>query len=1066
MTARLVVSPRARDRVRAAEEFVRDLEPGVPFLVVGQRRHAANRLCHRVAESRGALLGAWRFGFATLARVLAARALSEAALRPVTPAARRATVVRVVHRAREARMLGRFAAVAEGPGLVTRLALTFDELRLAGITPRTLGQQDRTLASLFGSYEDALAKAGFADQAEIFRAAGKYLETAAGVPPAGLPTVFLDVWLANESARRFGRDLTGAAPEVLWTLPEGDRPTEEAVRTFGAREFAPLATGAETRRESAAEHSALVSAQRHLFGTRRPERTPDRDSLVVLGAPGAAAEALECARFFLIEATAGTPFDRMALLLPEPQLQAAAVREAFERAGIPVFFEVGARTPHPAGRAFLLLLDCALEDLSATRFAEYLSLGETPTAPATGPGNGRKGEEGARSAFVAPRRWERLLFDSEVIGGFERWERRLSLFAHQLAAREEAAPEGSARRRIHRQRQDMEGLRSTALPLIRKLARLPATADWGSWGKRLKELAGAALVHPHGVLDCLKETDPMREVRDVSLEEVREGLAERLSEVVVRSGGSRYGSVWVSGVEAARGLSFEVVAVPGLAERAFPRVIREDPMLLDRRRSRLPGRLPLRKDLSEREQLRLRIAVGAPSRRLLLSYSSLEPVEARQQVPSYYLAEAFRAGFGRTPSLAAIRRAAGEQSRVSPGTRAPRHTRYAVDRREYALSRIVAALGREKPGSAAVGGASWLVSDPFLARALRREYLRASRRWTAADGFLKPGPEVIRLLENHRPGARSYSATGLQAYAECPYQFYLRNLVGLHPIEVPQAVEVLDPLSRGSLLHEVYFHLGERLRAAGLMPLPAARRDEAFEVAREAFGFVERQFRDRLAPAYDRLWRDQMDGLLGDLGGLLDHLVQSRVSIRRNEFVFGMRARNPADPESRSEPAILPGGLRLKGAIDAVERLPDGRIQITDYKTGKAPRETPSEGAVTLGGRTLQPLLYAFAWEAVSHESVAQSRLFFSTVRGIYRETLVNTGVPPAREVLEEFVHLLDEAISRGHFPALPDPNAPYAPCDYCEFRPVCGPAPARHRWTKPGGGRGLREIAAVRGLP
>ena len=42
----------------------------------------------------------------------------------------------------------------------------------------------------------------------------------------------------------------------------------------------------------------------------------------------------------------------------------------------------------------------------------------------------------------------------------------------------------------------------------------------------------------------------------------------------------RYGKVFVGPVEAARGLSFDSVFVPGLAERMFPRKIVEEPILL------------------------------------------------------------------------------------------------------------------------------------------------------------------------------------------------------------------------------------------------------------------------------------------------------------------------------------------------------------------------------------------------------------------------------------------------------------------------------------------------------
>ena len=77
-------------------------------------------------------------------------------------------------------------------------------------------------------------------------------------------------------------------------------------------------------------------------------------------------------------------------------------------------------------------------------------------------------------ALRAPARWERLLVDSAVIGGKDRWARRLEGLANELRLRiEEAAPEDEARvESIRRQARDLEALREYALPLIERLAAL------------------------------------------------------------------------------------------------------------------------------------------------------------------------------------------------------------------------------------------------------------------------------------------------------------------------------------------------------------------------------------------------------------------------------------------------------------------------------------------------------------------------------------------------------------------------------------------------------------------
>ena len=72
------------------------------------------------------------------------------------------------------------------------------------------------------------------------------------------------------------------------------------------------------------------------------------------------------------------PFDEMAVFVRSPQRYVGLLEHAFTRAGVPAWFDRGTRRPHPAGRAFLAILACACEKLSARRFAEYLSLAQVP----------------------------------------------------------------------------------------------------------------------------------------------------------------------------------------------------------------------------------------------------------------------------------------------------------------------------------------------------------------------------------------------------------------------------------------------------------------------------------------------------------------------------------------------------------------------------------------------------------------------------------------------------------------------------------------------------------------
>ena len=1121
MAVQFFTGPRAAERIAAAHRFLdgaagrggagrpgRGGAPPLGFVVLGEVDYAARVFCRQRAARDGALVGAAARGLDSLALELAKPELAAAGLRGPSRAAELAVVTQVVHDAGKRRELDRFSGVADGPGLARRLHLTFSEFRAAGISPARVAAADATLGRLYRESAGELERAGFADRCRVLEAAARRLD-AGGGPIPRRPLVLLDPKLGEPLMRGLVSRLAERAAEVFVTCPDADRATVAAVEAMGGRAAEAPGGGSSSGREGEAVVGAV---QRRLFragadppGRRFRERVGD--GLSVVGAPGPAAEALEIARVFLREAGGGVRFDRMAVLVDDPAAYVPALAEAFGRAAVPVFFETGAEPPSRAGRAFLALLDTALGGLSAEAFLEFRSLDAGRRGAGPDGDEGEEEEEADRSAVpgddgdaaggepaeagdetsAAVRLAERLILEAGVIGGLDRWERRLERLASRLADEEREANEadeankaneadeadGAGERR--RRREELARLQAEALPLLRRLSKLPDEATLGRWVEALGGLARAALRDPGPVLAALEATAPMAEFGPLTLAEVRRELAGRLLDARGRSAGERQGRVLVAPIGRARGLAFEVVAIPGLSEGAFRSGLREDPILPDRLRREFGDDLATGPDRLESVRLRLSLAVGAAVRRLVLSYSSLDVVEGRPQVPSYYFAEALRAALGRTPTLDGIADLAGRESAVRRGLRAPKRPEWALDRREFDLASISRALSPEedspdgespRPGENAGGAAAYLLRDERLAAALRQEYMRDSRAWQPADGFLRPGPEAAAALGRHRPTARAYSATGLEAYAKCPYRFYLKNIVRLRPVERPAPLTQVDALTRGSLVHEVFFALGQRMRKLGLTPLPAERLDEALRLLDEVFEPVAASFREEAAPEIERIWNDQMDGLRSDFRGYLEREADSGFRVVANELTFGMAPVGPADPASRREPAILPGGLRLRGSIDAVEEAADGTRRVTDYKSGRINVRASEERRALFGGEALQPVLYAFAQEALTGKPTAVGRLYYTTLRGQYHQTVVSTAAAEARGLLQRFTDFLEKAVAEGRFPAAPHSNPRYSECGYCDYLSICGPGPAAHAERKNPEGRALAEVREVRALP
>src|SRR5262249_9499079 len=124
-----------------------------------------------------------------------------------------------------------------------------------------------------------------------------------------------------------------------------------------------------------------------LFSMGDLSRGESGQAVSFFSAPGEGRECVEIARRIHEEARRGVRFDEMAIFVRAPEIYTGLLESALRRAGVPAYFAFG--TTRPAGVAFLALLACGAEGLSAKRFAEYLSLGQVPPLNAGAPPSDR-----------------------------------------------------------------------------------------------------------------------------------------------------------------------------------------------------------------------------------------------------------------------------------------------------------------------------------------------------------------------------------------------------------------------------------------------------------------------------------------------------------------------------------------------------------------------------------------------------------------------------------------------------------------------------------------------------
>ena len=972
-------------------DFVAEFATAGPVLVLAPVRAAAEEVALEACGA--ALLNVRRFALREFVLELSAAELNRRGLVPVGRFVREALAARVTAEALRHGELTYLRPVAGFPGFPRALTATFEELRLNAVTPahlRDCGQSGPDLALLLDAYTRELSTRRLADHAarvdlarDAFSSAYNTLRQTA--------VLALDVVARTRLERELFTAVMGAArvPLDLRLAPDDAEPA-----------------------------SSLQSLQRNLFSSDAVPVREEDGSVAILSTSGEALECVEIARAIHAAAAEGVAFDQIAVLLRSPERHLPLILEALRRAGIPAACMLAARRPDAAGRSLLALLHCADDGLSASRFAEYLSLGQMP-------------EE---DEPPTPAVWERLLVDAAVIGGAARWKTRLAGLREEFHRRHAAEQDEETRERLDGRIRALENLARLALPVIGRLAELPQRALWGEWVAALAGLAEFALRDSDRVVELLEELEPMSDIGPVSLGEVLLVLGPRLISLAAPSKESRFGKVWLGAVEEARGLAFRRVFVPGLNEGLFPRPPAEDPLLLQAQRHKLG--IELRAEDTEL----LGVAVACASERLHLSFSRLDLLTGRERVPSYFAFEAHRAAGGREMAVRKFETRARASIQTRIGWPAPPKAADAIDDAEFDLATL-APLTK--------GSGQYLKRLPGRSvESLRARWTRWHKPWKAADGLFieEIGSDA---LTPYLLSVRAWSPSVLQQYARCPYRFALRGIHGLRPAEQPVAIQRMDPAIRGEIYHKVQFELLCGAQASEEAPL-----DRLDAVLQE----VAQRFEADLAPAIPQIWHAEIESIRADLRGWLQQkaALEADWTPQYFELSFGLSDPVGRDPRSRPDPVEIEGGFKLKGSIDLVERHTSGIVRVVDHKTGRVPEPRPE---LVGGGEVLQPALYALAAEQILGEPVAFGRLYYSTIAQNY--TAIDVPMNGwTRQRAMQALRVIDGALRDGFLPAAPRKDG----CKRCEYLPVCGPYEEERVGEKSQAElKGLKELRACK---
>ncbi len=1009
---RLFAGPFAalEERFLAEVGALQSADPLAPVEVLVGSNLLALYLRRRAAEARGGVANLRFLTFLDLSR----ERLSEPDPRPPLPPLGGALLARrALAETPEGKEFGPLRERRSGAALVERTA---DDLREAGIPHER--------------WPGLLAAAGSGEERAAF-----------------LASVGATLAAFEERRSRFADATSLVARAAAVRLPADDRPLlayglydlgglREALVGAVARErevvaFVPEDGGTEAPREAGLPEIRSGLFERLLGVTALLLPAPAAPPAEVVVAPTESAEAREVVRELLRAVDDGIPLHRVAIVLRDPARQEPALVAELNARSLPFFRPAGtgfSRTP--VARAARAVLDLVAGDFRSADLALLADLLESlgALAPLTA----------ARAA--------RALADLGFHGGRagrDDLHRRLAdaLRRTPPGAALDAAADGRLSRREERRRAARGALEAT-LRVVEPMLPEGSPAPWSAWGDRLAasfaSLAQAAAGVPPGGRDALAEAAASLaalghvEPGPVEAAEVAALLPDALEESPVSHGRFERDGVALLSAVSARGLLFDAVLVPGLAEQLFPRASRPDPLLLDDERLRVAkaAGAPLAPRSGRRhareERFLFNLCRGAARKRLVLLAARRESTTDRPRLLSPYLLDVLEETAG--VSL--------RESELGTAAAPPLPLRWlplgrlvsegpALDAEEAA--RRVLADGRRALASLPVGFES-------VRRAVARGRARAGGAFTAWDGRLGRPTPLLSLT------ARPLSASRLERLAACPYRAFLLDALGLEARDEPS--DPLDPdgLTLGTLAHGALERLARSLRPGSRMAdVPESRgRDVAVAVVREALATLETDPPEPLREAVE----ERLSALVAAVLRREAERGAAALPVSASELRFG-----PGEAAAEVTVPFAGGPARFRGAADRVDRSGDAAL-VVDYKFGKPDPfgKTNRARHLVVGGERAQLAVYARLARALGATTVASEYLFVPPPRaGAPAEAVPVTfdedGTAAAEDGLAEVLALLGEALARGLvFPRTKGLAGKRELCRGCPVADVCGP--------------------------
>lgn len=268
-----------------------------------------------------------------------------------------------------------------------------------------------------------------------------------------------------------------------------------------------------------------------------------------------------------------------------------------------------------------------------------------------------------------------------------------------------------------------------------------------------------------------------------------------------------------------------------------------------------------------------------------------------------------------------------------------------------------------------------------IAHGIGRGYLEGKQLLEENKHFAEDPVECSKL---------EFSPSAIETYFVCPRKFLLTKLLGIRIQEEDDPFIWMDARTRGTLAHTVMEETAnKRLSKEAFMEV-VYQHLEVFSMKRPPISDSKKEI-DEFCAMMERAYDTDP----------------------KNEVIFS--------EEKISAPH--PSGICIYGKPDRLEKTPDGRFIIVDFKTGLNVQHIVNDPSTCL-----QTLLYAFLYE---HNGIHVDSCEYRYIR--HGESVKCSYDFEMKEQLNTMLDEFIAALRSGDFPPQ-DAN-----CRYCDIKDICG---------------------------